>query len=424
MLTYNTNSKTGPVCGGRIIFTPSNPHYIYTMKLLRILLILSFIVVTIKANQTTGYIQVKCEPGVSIFLDGNFVGDTEKELGGLIIKDVREGVHSLRAVKKNFQPRIGTIKVTAGKVLVYTVKQFIPEIKITEKGETEQIEIKQKVGTLVIQSLPVECMISIEAIGFINKSKKSDEWIADPIPSGTYSADFEALGKILSHDFEIITGHTRHLLVDFLSGEIKDLSKQVSNLVDNVYKTIKIGDQLWMAENLKVTHYRNGDVIPTGYSNSEWVNLSSDAYAVYDDDPANADTYGNLYNWYAVGDSRGVCPDGWHVPSDYEYTVLIDYLGGESVAGGKMKEVGLDHWNSPNPNAGATNESGFTALPAGYRSSSNGSYDSMGYSGYFWSSSEFSSLGAWLRLLDYGNSNASRNYTNKRYGFSVRCLGD
>ena len=193
----------------------------------------------------------------------------------------------------------------------------------------------------------------------------------------------------------------------------------------NSYETIQIGEQEWMAENLKVTHYNNGDAIPTGYSNSEWVDLDeteTGAYAIYDDDPANAEIYGNLYNWYTVDDDRGVCPEGWHVPSDDEYTVLTDYLGGTSVAGGKMKEAGLEHWNSPN--TGATNESGFTGLPAGYRNGGNGDYYSMGDYGYFWSSTEGNSNSAWYRKLDYDDSEVNRFSNDERSGFSLRCLRD
>jgi len=190
----------------------------------------------------------------------------------------------------------------------------------------------------------------------------------------------------------------------------------------NCYATIQIGEQVWMAENLKVTHYNNGDEIPTGYNNSEWGWLDMGAYAVYDDAPSHLDTYGNLYNWYTVDDSRGLCMEGWHVPSDEEWTVLTDYLGGESVAGGKMKEAGLDHWNSPN--TGATNESGFSAFPAGYRGSDSGSYGNMATNGYFWSSSETSSYFAWYRTLSYDYSDVGRFNLYKHFGFSVRCLGD
>ena len=202
----------------------------------------------------------------------------------------------------------------------------------------------------------------------------------------------------------------------------------VTDIDGNVYQTVQIGEQLWMKENLMVTHYNNGDEIPTGYSNDEWANLSTGAYAVYDDNESNADTYGYLYNWYAVDDDRGVCPASWHVPTDGEYTALSDYLGGTSVAGGKLKECTegscpeSEYWYSPN--TGATNESGFTALPGGYRSSLNDNYTNVGFGGSFWSSTESGSGIAWCRLLNYYYSEIYRPYSNKRIGFSVRCVMD
>jgi len=192
-----------------------------------------------------------------------------------------------------------------------------------------------------------------------------------------------------------------------------------------------------MAENLKVTHYNNGDEIPTGLSSGtdgEWVNTTEGAYAVYDDDPANADIYGNLYNWYAVNDERGICPLEWHVPTDEEWTILTDSLAGISVAGGKMKECKegscpeSDYWDSPN--TGATNESGFTGLPAGSRSNFSGFSSSMGNSGYFWSSSEgwssveSDSTVAWNRKLRSYNSKLSRAASYKNNGLSIRCIKD
>ncbi|MBT3839662.1 MAG: hypothetical protein HOF50_06980, partial [Candidatus Marinimicrobia bacterium] len=146
------------------------------------------------------------------------------------------------------------------------------------------------------------------------------------------------------------------------------------------------------------------------------------AYAVYDNNETHADTYGYLYNWYAVDDSRNIAPDGWHVPTDDEWTTLTDYLGGTSVAGGKMKETGTSHWNSPN--TGATNESGFTAFPGGYRDINNGNYYVIGSNGWFWSSSEFNSYRAWLRLLRYDSSGVYRGYDDKEDGCSVRCVRD
>jgi len=174
----------------------------------------------------------------------------------------------------------------------------------------------------------------------------------------------------------------------------------------NVYETVQIGDQLWMAENLKVTHYRNGDGIN---------------YSDYDNEYSNSEIYGRLYSWNVVNDDRGVCPDGFHVPSDAEYTVLTDYLGGELVAGGKMKEAGTEHWNSPN--TGATNESGFTGFPGGYRSDM-GNYYNMGDYNYLWSADENESHNAWHRRLSKYDSEAKRDYLGNNFEFSIRCLKD
>ncbi len=198
----------------------------------------------------------------------------------------------------------------------------------------------------------------------------------------------------------------------------------VEDIDGNCYETIQIGDQLWMAENMKVTHYNNGDEI----TNDDWGSSVEGQYGVYDNDPANADIYGNLYNWAVVDDDRGVCPEGFHVPSDDEYTVLTDYLGGESVAGGKMKEVGLDHWNGyagGSVTEEATNESGFTGLPAGDRNWGNGIYGSIGKYGYFWTSSEDnSSTYAYFRNLYFNASIVNRSYQHKAIGFSIRCVKD
>lgn len=206
----------------------------------------------------------------------------------------------------------------------------------------------------------------------------------------------------------------------------------------NIYDTVIIGTQTWMAENLKVTHYRNGDPIPTGHTNCQWEGLSTDAFTVYPwdasqntcGDDCNSDcegVYGNLYNWYAVDDSREVCPESWHVPSDEEWTVLTDYLGGESIAGGKMKATGTIEggdglWYSPN--FGANDEVGFAALPGGWRSYYDGTYIGMGYDGYFWSSTAYIYDNAYHRFLVSYSSEVGRSNYSKRSAYSVRCVGD
>ena len=208
----------------------------------------------------------------------------------------------------------------------------------------------------------------------------------------------------------------------------------VIDIDGNIYKIVQIGNQIWMAENLKVTHYNDGSEIPTGYSNSEWGNLSTGAYTVYNDDPSNTDVYGNLYNWYVVEDERGVCPAGWNVPTDDEIKELEMYLGMSQVEaddadwrgtneGSKLAGM-ADLWNDGNlVNNPEFGTSGFNLLPGGYRNG-NGNYYGMGYNGYFWSSTEGNDYLAWYRLLDYVNSEVSRYLNNKRGGFSVRCIRD
>jgi uncharacterized protein (TIGR02145 family) len=187
----------------------------------------------------------------------------------------------------------------------------------------------------------------------------------------------------------------------------------------NTYTSIIINGQEWMQQNLAVTKYRNGDPIPSGLSDATWQSTTSGAYAIYNNDAANNTLYGKLYNWFAVNDGRGLCPTGWHVPSDAEWATLETNLGGSSVAGGKMKST--TGWNSPN--TGATNESGFTGLPGGYRGS-NGSYSDVGYNGGWWGSTEYGSSDAWNRRLAYDDSVVYRFNDSKRGGFSARCVRD
>jgi uncharacterized protein (TIGR02145 family) len=204
----------------------------------------------------------------------------------------------------------------------------------------------------------------------------------------------------------------------------------VTDIDGNFYPSIIINGQEWMQQNLAVTKYRNGDLIPTGLSGGIWWTTASGAYSIYNNDAANNTTCGKLYNWYAATDSRGLCPTGWHVPSDAEWTTLINYLdsnqnpsavGTQSpVAGGKMKST--MGWTSPN--IGATNQSGFTGFPGGYRGYF-GTYDFVGYDGYWWSITETSSLNAWDRSLYFNYSDVFRNSeVDKHFGLSVRCVRD
>jgi len=193
----------------------------------------------------------------------------------------------------------------------------------------------------------------------------------------------------------------------------------IVNIDGIVYHTIKIGNQYWMIENLKVTRYRNGDAIQNEKDDDAWANLSTGAYCDYENNTSNSKTYGRLYNWYAVNDSRNICPAGWHVPTNDEWFTLTNLLGGDEVAAGKLKEAGIEHWLSPNE--GATNETGFTALPGGYRDT-DGSFSDIGFSGDWWSSTLFIQGVAWERLLYYRSPGVYTHGNAIRSGFSVRCI--
>jgi len=194
----------------------------------------------------------------------------------------------------------------------------------------------------------------------------------------------------------------------------------VTDFDGNVYNTIKIGNQLWMAENLKVTHYRNGDPIPNVNDNTAWRTTTNGAFCFIDNDINKSNVYGNLYNWYAVADNRNIAPNGWHVPSDSEWETLINYLGGSSSAGAKLKESGMSHWVSPIVDA--TNVSGFTALPSGSRDNF-GFFSSSGSAALFWSSTEYGNT-AWYRVLYNMTNTVNRLNYIKSLGHSVRCVSD
>jgi uncharacterized protein (TIGR02145 family) len=190
----------------------------------------------------------------------------------------------------------------------------------------------------------------------------------------------------------------------------------VTDIDGNTYKTVVIGTQTWMAENLKTTKYNDDTTIPNVTDSAAWAELTTPAYCWYNNDVTTYKaTYGALYNWYTVN-TGNLCPTGWHVPSDTEWTTLTTYLSGESVAGGKLKEIGTSHWSSPN--TGASNSSGFTALPGGGRGTFS-LFQNVGIFGHWWSSTDI-----WYRGLRYDKSSITRNPSIKSYGFSVRCVRD
>ena len=203
----------------------------------------------------------------------------------------------------------------------------------------------------------------------------------------------------------------------------QERSETVQDICGNVYPIITIGKQVWMKADLKTTRYSNGDSIGTTTpATLDIANEPTPKYQwAYDGNESNAEIYGRLYTWYAATDDRNICPTGWHVPTEADWSTLTTYLAGEYIAGGKLKETGITHWKSPN--YGATNESSFTALPGGYRYG-NGTFYDIGGTGNWWSSTGISTNNAWCYTMYNNLRNISKHYGKKTNDLSVRCVRD
>jgi uncharacterized protein (TIGR02145 family) len=188
-----------------------------------------------------------------------------------------------------------------------------------------------------------------------------------------------------------------------------------------LYPSVVIGTQEWMIKNLDVTTYRDGTIIPEIQNQAAWAALTTGAWCYYNNDPANGAIYGKLYNWYAINDPRGLAPYGWHISSETEYQTLTVYVNPQGVGLGPLKEIGTTYWNAPN--TGATNSTGFTALPNGLRDS-NGTFSFINLYSDTWTSTEVNSTTARERYLAYNAINFTSTTSNKKCGLSVRCLKD
>jgi len=319
-----------------------------------------------------------------------------------------------------------------------------------DKGNEPNLTIVPSVTTAIVSNVTeatAECGGSVTSGGGAAVTARGVCWSTNPTPTiadnktsdgsdtGSFTSSMTGLTNSTPYyvrAYATNNGGTGYGGIESFTTD--DSTGTVTDFNGNVYQTIKIGDQWWMAENLKVTHYRNGDPIPLVTDSVTWSSgPTTGAYCEYDNNPANVATYGRLYNWYAVDDSRNIAPAGWHVPTDEEWKQLEMFLGmsqaeADGVAsrgtdeGGKLKETGTTHWNSPN--TGATNESGFAALPGGFRQAIvNGGFFHQGEYAYFWSTTEVSNL-AWNRRLYYLNSQVTRFDFRKGVGQSVRCVRD
>ncbi len=252
----------------------------------------------------------------------------------------------------------------------------------------------------------------------------------NPTLSNSFTTNGAGTGSFTSNITGLLQGTTYYVrayatnVAGTAYGNQLIFNTKITDIDGNSYNTVKIGTQVWMAENLKTTRYLNYDSIGTTTPVSKDILLETDPKYQwsYGGNENYVTDYGRLYTWYAITDSRGICPTGWHIPEDDEYTTLIAYLLGETVAGGKLKEAGFDHWASPN--TGASNESGFTALPGGYRFT-GGSFGGLCRDGLWWSSTGGSLISnAWILGMGYNYTEVYMNENSKRTGYSVRCVKD
>ncbi|MCX6180201.1 MAG: fibrobacter succinogenes major paralogous domain-containing protein [Chlorobiales bacterium] len=234
---------------------------------------------------------------------------------------------------------------------------------------------------------------------------------------------FESNNQSMKHNHNVLYG-LLIIVITLMTSFSDTQAEQLGDVESNTYKSVTIGNQVWMQDNLNVSKYRNGDLIRQAKTSEEWNDAGANGEGVwsyYNNDPAHGKKYGKLYNWFAVHDPRGLAPLGWHIPSDKEWTTATSALGGEKIAGGKMKFSGISQWQSPN--VGGNNSSNFSALPSGLRGI-DGKFNFIGESAYFWSNSEYSTTTAWYRVLNHHLPTLVRSSEEKVDGLSVRCIAD
>lgn len=405
------------------------------------------------------YIQIEAEPAISIFLDNTFKGITSTDFGGLIINDVTPGTHFIKVVKEGYKPREEQIFVNSGEIYKYFVSSLIPKIRIFESGKTEQKDTDLKTGSLKLQSLPISMTIIIPSLG-VNYDKMRDTWQAEEVPIGNYPASFIGNNLTLYDTITINLNSLTHLYIDLIAGNIEDLTPatRYQKITDSIpilpvvtdkkfnndsfidprdgkqYKTVKIGTQIWLAENLaflpKVSPSNKGSNIKQyfyvyGYEG----NRIFEAQEI-----ANYKKYGVLYNWTAA---KSACPQGWHLPDDQEWSLLSKYLsdkgyGNNDNYNNNKNDIGksmasVSEWDVTSfsgvigNDQSKNNRSGFNALPGGQRQVDSG-FSQLHKFAFYWSSSTLGSIRAWYRYLyyDYNGMYRFPNYQN--HGFSVRCL--
>lgn len=306
---------------------------------------------------------------------------------------------------------IAAVSISLKEIIKSEVKVFgynIIDATVKSKEEKDFFKNMLDLSTIAISVArlkPGEGLTDLDALSagyeFIENEYKQYIYIEGKLKGASFSAQIKG-----SNEVYLFSLYNR------------DLSNPIA---EQTYKTVKIGNQVWMAKNLNESTYRNGDIIPQVKDALEWSELTTGAWCYYDNDPENGKKYGKLYNWYAIYDSRGLAPKDFHIPTDEEWATLTNNLGYFVAAGGKLKEAGFEHWLSPNK--AANNSCGFTGLPAGIRND-DGSFQQINKAGYWWSSSTWVSHFAWSHYLQYDYHYISNHYFDMAKGFSVRCVRD
>jgi len=359
----------------------------------------------INSSKRTSYVWFNVSIAILTYLIFLAIPSCQKDMGFLPDQESVKGQDILPAPELSstastiyYGPK--TLKITSGTSLVLTQTITNPNINFSDFDFVLKIQNSSNLTTRVTSG-----EIRIDGILIVSSKDFSNILITKKLTS-------LRSGSILTIKLYGPTG-------SFITLRVEGTLKTVTDRDGNIYNTVRIGTQVWLKQNLKTTKYNDGTSIPNITVNTDWQAVTTPGYCWYNNNVSYKSVYGALYNWYSVNTAK-LCPTGWHVPTDAQWTTLATYLGGESVAGGKLKEAGTTHWISPN--TGATNSSGFTALPGGYRDGT-GPYYIIGYNGYWWSSTQYSTTpNAWNRSIPFGSTNVFRNLDQERHGFSVRCL--
>jgi uncharacterized protein (TIGR02145 family) len=343
--------------------------------------------------------------------------------------------------KKIMEPKINSKQITAVRLIAkksetepnIDPEEFVMTVFLKLNPEVSRVIIEEELTNNILwqyESVPSEISSDEEYFAHLTKivegsgrSSAVVQFQQANYPTGTFGPTNFALVTVYNTSPDqkniVIVSETPIQLLSDLNIENAETFTDIDG---NLYKTVKINNQIWMAENLYVNRFCNGEPIPEARSNEEWSEAhqhEKPACCYYNNDPETGKIYGHLYNWFAIKDSRGLAPEGWHIPTDEEWQKLVSYLGGNSSAGGKMKESGTIYWRSPN--TGATNDSRFFALPGGHRET-GGSFRFLNYMAFFYCAN--GDFDKYSYSLNYNSSAITRYdywYIN---GFSVRCVKD